>query len=98
MTMFINFLRKIQMRFQDFNDCKKLGMAMEQIQDWIKDNPDATDEQKIAAAARIHAKYGGLYIRSYPGGPRRLMTPENRELAIAERRAYEEAKKQKNPW
>jgi hypothetical protein len=81
--------RRIIERYQDYTDAVKLGRATEELENWMKHNPDATEEQKIAAAQRIHAKYGGLYIRSYPGGPRRLMSPENRQLARDEAAAYE---------
>jgi hypothetical protein len=83
----------VSMTYQDYTDAVKLGIAMEQLNDWIKHNPDGTEEQKSAFAESVTAKYGGLYIRSYPGGPRRLMSPENRQLAAAERAAYEAMQK-----
>jgi hypothetical protein len=79
----------ISTTYQDYTDAIKWGIAHEQLTDWIRQNPNATEEQKIAAAQRNIAKYGRLYIRSYPGGPRRLMSAENQQLAVAEAAAYE---------
>lgn len=79
----------ISTTYQDYIDAVKLGIAGEQLTDWHRQNPNATEEQSIAAAQRNIDKYGRLYVRSYPGGPRRLMSPENQQLAIAERAAYE---------
>jgi hypothetical protein len=81
-------LRKIQETYQDYRDKVKLGIAAKEMEDFIRDHPDATEEQKLALAESVHARFGGLYVRSYPGGPRRLMSPENRQLAMAEAAAY----------
>jgi hypothetical protein len=86
--LMFNFVRKIREAYQDYRDAVKLGKAVTEIENWMKENPDATKEQKQAIADAIYDKYGGLYVRSYPGGPRRLMSPENRTLAIAEAAAY----------
>jgi hypothetical protein len=79
----------ISTTYQDFIDVVKLGIFRQQFTDWQRQNPNATEEQSVAAAQRSSDKFGGFYGRSYPGGPRRLMSSENRQLAIAERAAYE---------